>query len=678
MLGVAQLPLRGLTVALFLAVALSACGRGGGGSVMRRPVVLLPQGHGLGAGEITVAAGVSEGHGNVVITCPAGGQACVVRVSAAGTAEYDRTGGVPTVTTAYASWSLARGHGLIAGEITVAAGVSEGHGNVVITCPADGRACVVRVSADGTADYEATGGIPTFVFTPPMVAPRTFETDNPLAEDLLDHWNQPEPFRAALGLSAVNAADVASRKHALAELITMARGDQDETGTVLRNVRPEDIEILGERDGITYGQWKGGAAGTLNIELDWRFAPTVGPATRAKMERAAKSWSRRLVADFGVHTIDAGTTVNIGRDLDGRPAPTGRFEEEVSTNGILIVMSHDTVDPLSGGGPRRVDATEDDYEPWLGSVILAQNNLDEERTIANYRLIHVMAHELGHAIGVADVTSVWNVPSVERYIDRQNHTHTGPAATRVNGGEPVPFQWLGPDGRNWVPPGTQGGTVDYGHLGACDSIVAYCTDQRETVEPTDLDFAYLADVGYKTLDADTASEPELYGYGAWGRYSAWGAGVERSFGYEHRGGDVFARDTLRASADAFGTAPGTSLAEANTPLQGGIIWSGSLIGVDLGQAMLPPVFGDAELRVELSTLEGAALFDDLTVHVGGVSSAFRASRLEYDIGVAGNSFSDRDGHVHGGFFGPAHEEMAGVLDDRTAAVNLLAGFGGTR
>lgn len=32
----------------------------------------------------------------------------------------------------------------------------------------------------------------------------------------------------------------------------------------------------------------------------------------------------------------------------------------------------------------------------------------------------------------------------------------------------------------------------------------------------------------------------------------------------------------------------------------------------------------------------------------------------------------------GSFHGPGHEEMAGVLDDRSAGVNLIAGFGGTR
>ena len=180
------------------------------------------------------------------------------------------------------------------------------------------------------------------------------------------------------------------------------------------------------------------------------------------------------------------------------------------------------------------------------------------------------------------------------------------------------------------------------------------------------------------LDAQTAEQPEIYGFGAWGRYSGWGTGVARTIDHEVEGSDVVTEDRLRASADAFGVAPTTSFEEAHASMQGDVSWSGSLIGVDLGQPMLPPVFGDVELRVDLSSLRGTAVFDDLSTHVNGVSNAFRAARLEYAIGVTGNSFSDNDGHIAGGFFGPAHAEMAGVLDDRTANVNLLAGFGGRR
>ena len=77
-------------------------------------------------------------------------------------------------------------------------------------------------------------------------------------------------------------------------------------------------------------------------------------------------------------------------------------------------------------------------------------------------------------------------------------------------------------------------------------------------------------------------------------------------------------------------------------------------------------------------LTGCRVFDDLTVLVDGAEAAFRSPELEYAISVDGNSFSDESGHINGGFFGPAHEEMAGVLDDRDPSVNLLAGFGGAR
>ena len=620
----------------------------------------LPPGHGVGAGEIVVAAGAATEHGNVVVTCPAGGGSCVISVRADGTAEYARTGGVPTVAAAYAGWDLPPGHGLVAGEIVVAAGATAEHGNVVVTCPVGGGACVITVSADGTAEYARTGGIPTFMF-----ANRSYERNNPTAEDLLDHWNQPDALSAALGLSAVAALEAERRKVVLAQLIDSAGGNRDETGTRLRNVRPEDVEIIGERDGITYGRWTAGPAGTLNIEFDWRFAPNLDAETRARMERAGKSWSWRILDDFGTHVVESGTEIRHEPSGPAADSFHGVIDEDLLTNGLLIaVLSTRSDSDFSSGGLYRVELTGDDLEPWFGTLFLSGSHVDNT---------YVMAHEIGHVLGIGATTSF---PSVSRYINQADHTFEGPEAKRANGGEAVPFQWWNAEYEP-VAPHTPGASVDYGHLGVCTSIMAYCNDQRETYRPSELDFAYLDDIGYDILDAATASEPELYGYGAWGRYSAWGAGVERTIRYE--GGRVVdAHDRLRAGADAFGMAPAASLADANTPLQGGIAWSGSLIGVDLGRAMLPPVFGDAELRVELSTLQGTARFDDLTVHVGGVSTGFRTPLLEYAIGVTGNSFSDSNGHVRGSFFGPAHEEMAGVLDDRTATVNLLAGFGGRR
>ena len=502
---------------------------------------------------------------------------------------------------------------------------------------------------------------------------------NPTAEDLLDHWNDPEALRSALDLSAVSQADIADRRRSLGNLVEMAEADPTNAGTILRNVSPEEVEIIGERDGITYGQWKGGPAGTLNIEFDWRFAQNVDPMVRAQLERAGKSWSYRLLDDFGTHVVPAGTTIERRTDRADGQVITETFTEEVTTDGMLVAVLHATMDPLSSGGPTQADITQDDYEPWFTQVTLSQNNIDERQSIGNYWFIHVLAHELGHAIGITSHEGGWNVPSLERYINRQDHTFEGPQSKMANGGQAVPFQRLDAN-RNEAHPNTPGATVDYAHLGVCSSLMAYCNDPREVYKPSEIDFAFLDDIGYDILDAETASDTEVYGYGAWGRYSAWGAGVERFLGFNDQGGrDISVQDELRAGADAIGVSPTTTLAEAHssTP-QGRVTWTGSLIGVDMGSAKLPPVFGDAELGVDLATLDGTAQFENLTVHVDGEATGFRASRVEYDISVTGNSFSDDGGRLVGSFYGPAHEEMAGVLNDQAPGINLLAGFGGTR
>ena len=123
----------------------------------------------------------------------------------------------------------------------------------------------------------------------------TYARGNPTAEDLLDHWDDPERLRSALGLSAV--ATIAESRAAIRALLEEGAGGATiGTRAMLRNVQPEDIVVVGERDGITYGQWKGGPAGTLNIEFDWRFAENVDAESRVRMERAGKLWSRRVEA----------------------------------------------------------------------------------------------------------------------------------------------------------------------------------------------------------------------------------------------------------------------------------------------------------------------------------------------------------------------------------------------
>ena len=269
-------------------------------------------------------------------------------------------------------------------------------------------------------------------------------------------------------------------------------------------------------------------------------------------------------------------------------------------------------------GEHRGRATPDDLEVWFGSILLAQPHVS---------LSDVIVHEIGHVIGIR--ASKTRLPSVGRYVDAQNHTFEGPESQRANGGRPIPFQWVN-ERYEVVSPGTMGARVDYDHFGICNSIMAYCRDRSEVLGPTELDFAFLADIGYEVLDSRTASKPEVYGYGAWGRYSAWGAGVERTL--DSPGGDS---DTLRAAADAFGIPPNRNLSEVLQTVQGGVTWTGSLLGVDLDRPMLPPVFGDVELQVELSSLQGTATFDNLTVHLG--SPATGSGGWSFCVSAIGNA-----------------------------------------
>ena len=89
-------------------------------------------------------------------------------------------------------------------------------------------------------------------------------------------------------------------------------------------------------------------------------------------------------------------------------------------------------------------------------------------------------------------------------------------------------------------------------------------------------------------------------------------------------------------------------------------------GLDRGQAMVPPAVGGAELPMSLYEPSWhGSVGQPYRVFVENEAAAFRASSLQYSTSVDGNSFSDADNRVNGGFFGPAHEEMAGVIDDRT-------------
>ena len=147
-----------LAMVAALPTALYGCGGGGGlAPVTDIPesttmvVQGVPSNHGLSPMDsFTVQPGATVERGNVEVSCPAGGPACVMTVAADGSVQYERTGGMPSVMAASASLTLPPAHGLSQGSITVQPGATVERGNVEVSCPAGGPACVMTVAADGS------------------------------------------------------------------------------------------------------------------------------------------------------------------------------------------------------------------------------------------------------------------------------------------------------------------------------------------------------------------------------------------------------------------------------------------------------------------------------------------------------------------------------------------------
>ena len=130
----------------------------------------------LKVGTTTIAAGASTTVGRTTVSCPAGGDACVLMVAmdaVTGAYTATATGGMPTVTVAalptQTPVDLGGSTDLAKGTTTIPAGTSVTSGRTTVACPAGGDACVLTVAMDAvTGVYTATstGGTPTVTVAP--------------------------------------------------------------------------------------------------------------------------------------------------------------------------------------------------------------------------------------------------------------------------------------------------------------------------------------------------------------------------------------------------------------------------------------------------------------------------------------------------------------------------------
>ena len=507
--------------------------------------------------------------------------------------------------------------------------------------------------------------------------------NNPTAADLLDHWGHRRVQSLVEGL-ALSAPATESDG---ADLETLRSAVQTSDGpSVAPDLQEGDeVRVLGTHRGVTYGRWTGGSADTLSIEFDLSGAGPLmqaDPAFRAMLERAGKAWSNHILDTWSTWERRSGDLKGwLISDNEVRVGEGG----EVST-GVQIKIS-DT--PYAGGFVGRaitgVQRPRGSWEPRFGSIEIAQGHLQEA---GEAWLFGTLTHEIGHVLGA------WNGTDTQSYVshmDREAGTWTGPKVVELHG-EPAPFQDA--DNTNaWVEGerDPQATAYDFAHSGVCASLMAYCSG-RGTLPPFlphAIDFAFLADLGV-TITEET-ERPETYGLAGWTDYAGFTLAVSRDLkmdladpqphydSWANPWWSMEVTDLLHVGADAFGYRSAGDLL-MSYPLEGEfgkVCYAGGLIGAAIDYDRLPPVTGDANLVVDLGTLDGTVSFTSLAVHTEGAQQTFADGALYYPFELSENAIVGTGEHstLAADFFGPEHEEVAGTLHDPRAG--LLASFGAT-
>ena len=457
--------------------------------------------------------------------------------------------------------------------------------------------------------------------------------------DIRDTWKETSPIKSHFGLEPGGTP--------IGGLLDHADLPQFKSGGA------SAWTILGSKNGITYGQQMSGPTDTIDIDFTGYFAE-LPDYVQGALERAGKSWSYRLKDKLGPYlsTDEVVTRLERTEDEDGILRPTPWL-----VDGILIDIDSDYEKDFflssSSATFRTTQTVGGDFTVRTGWVDLKATTIEE----GGGWLAHIASHEIGHAIG-HDASHIYSpLPeTIARYVDFDRGVWTGPALTAAHGGREVEFQ-LYADGE-----------VNFGHLGACAMIMSYCGNDIEI--PHDLDFAFMKDIGY-TVEDSYPTVPEQYSYGAWAEHSSWGvlAATSLTFAFYTQ------TDHITVQADAFGESPNTDFASTHI---GTLTWNGSLLATDLEK--FAPVFGDTRIVLSGDTLDGSVSFTNLrTVKdaEGEVAlMAWRRASLGYGVKVEGNSFRDVGTKVSGDFYGPQHEEVAGVLND--GPEKILGAFGGTR
>ena len=512
---------------------------------------------------------------------------------------------------------------------------------------------------------------------------------NAAAADLLNHWGRRQTELISTGLAPL--PEFGDPVGDLRTLRNAARAG-GETPAVTNLHDGDAVAALGSDRGVSYGRWSGGAADTLSVRFDYSDAGYElrnDAAFKAALARAGKVWSQRVADTWRSWEREAGdvkgslVASGSGTGIEGTSIRVG-YGGETSTGLVIHVTAVDlTGDTAASAGGGRLPPG-DDWQPRFGAIGFDRDYLDQAGEAS---LFATMVHEIGHVLGAWNGTE--ETAPYAPYTDAAAGLWNGPHVVAVHGG-PAPFQDR-TEPHAWVDGERSPDAVDYdtAHSGTCVSVMSYCSQNAAVPAfvPAEIDLAFLRDLGLTILEE--SERPETYGLGGWMDHAGFTVSVSRELAvtladpqprYDGRGGRWETLDTvdlLRAEADAFGYRSAGSLTDSE-PLAGTVRYSGGLIGAAVGYQGLPPVRGDADLAIDLADMSGTASFTSLWMLQDGRRYWFGDGSLHYPIAVADNRIAGggAGATLAADFYGPAHEEVAGTLDDYE--VGLLASFGAVR
>ncbi|MDX2232602.1 MAG: hypothetical protein NW220_23430 [Leptolyngbyaceae cyanobacterium bins.349] len=228
----------------------------------------------------------------------------------------------------------------------------------------------------------------------------------------------------------------------------------------------------------------------FNIDLDFRH-DTTGfwtAARRAIAQKAANDWSVRIANEWTGLQLNT-TLSKIGADGN---YSTQTFATKRYVDDLLVFVNTINTNGTAGG----FGGVEYSVGGWLTSPELKPRvgQIAIDPAVGDVYLYNAVLHELGHTLGLVGLN--WEGFTQQNLATPQTATFNGLFSRAANGGNFIPLQ-----SQNGPNPVT--GAYDYWHP-ASNVFSAMSYGWLYAVQgPTPIDFAMLADSGYRVYGVNT-------------------------------------------------------------------------------------------------------------------------------------------------------------------------------